>query len=486
MRYDQLSILLFVLIFIFGCSKEQGGHSSLPLGIPKLKIEANSPITIGVVGSGIAGTSFVHQILQSAANNVDITVYEKEGRLAGRVKKDSLGGGLIEQGATLIHSSNHYLQEILDAYNLSKSIPHGGEGEAETLAIWDGQDFRLNTSRNSFRSSMQMLWAYGMSISNLSDLIKSIIPKWSQVYTKLGEGSSYNSPKDLFVDLGLYELTQQTSYQYFKDQGIDDQLVYEFVDCISRVNYHQDGNINAFTDAVSLAGAGLDGGTLFSVGGGNDKMIHAVLKGKSNINLLMNEEVTSITTLNILGDVAYEVRTPNRIDTLDIVVIACPLDLTNINIPGYSIKTDRAYQTVHAHFIAGSIDYTYFNDVSNNPQTIFTIEGNDIPFVSIAKTSFAPDWDAPIYKVFSRNKLDDAFFSKVFRDVQGSAHQEWKAYTVLSPMKEWPPFKINEGLYYINAMESAVSAMETQAVAARNVANLCIEHIERTFGHKNQ
>lgn len=84
----------------------------------------------------------------------------------------------------------------------------------------------------------------------------------------------------------------------------------------------------------------------------------------------------------------------------------------------------------------------------------------------------------PIYKVFSRAPLDDSFFDQTFKNRKGRVHQEWKAYTVLSPMADWPPFKIDEGLYYINAMESAVSAMETEAVAARNIANLTMEYMK--------
>ena len=45
-------------------------------------------------------------------------------------------------------------------------------------------------------------------------------------------------------------------------------------------------------------------------------------------------------------------------------------------------------------------------------------------------------------------------------------------------MPEWPPFEIAEDLYYINTMESAVSAMETQAVAARNIANRTIDYMK--------
>ena len=67
----------------------------------------------------------------------------------------------------------------------------------------------------------------------------------------------------------------------------------------------------------------------------------------------------------------------------------------------------------------------------------------------------------------------------MFKNRKGISHQEWKAYTVLSPMAEWPPFEIAEGLHYINAMESAVSAMETQAVAARNIANRTLAYMRK-------
>ncbi|MDG2448640.1 MAG: hypothetical protein P8M34_03350 [Saprospiraceae bacterium] len=343
--------------------------------------------------------------------------------------------------------------------------------------MWDGKKFRLNTRRNKTFSSLQMLWAYGNSIAELQKVVKKALPKWNSVYDLLQGGYGFDSPSQLFKTIGLYDMTQKTSYNYFKEQGIGEKIVYEFVDCISRVNYHQDGNINAFTDIVSLAGAGLDGGELFSVEGGNDLMIKNALSSQ-NINLQLESEVTSIQKLSEPNKTGHIIKTNiGTSDTFEIVVIACPLDLTNIHLPQYSVKRDRAYQTVHANFIAGHINYKYFNDVGNQPQTIFTIEDDSIPFVSIAKTGYAPDWDLPIYKVFSRNPLSEEFVQSVFRNINGQVHQEWEAYTVLSPMKQWPSFRLGNGLYYINAMESAVSAMETEAVAARNVMNLSIAQL---------
>lgn len=447
--------------------------------MPKVEFEDQDDIKIAVIGAGIAGASYVHFINQATDKKCHITVYEQNNRLGGRVKKDTLGKGMVEQGATLIHSSNLYLKDIMSSYNLNRTIPHDGEGEAETLAIWDGNDFVLNTSANKTLYGLQMLWAYGRSLTGVAKEVKKIIPKWNSVYTHLQDGVAFKSPKHMFEEIGLYEMTQESSYDYFKKAGINDKIVYEFIDCISRVNYHQDGNINAFTDLVSLAGAGMDGGSLFSVEGGNDLMIRSALDVE-NVELKLNQKVAGISTISTnFRDKHIISSSSTSMDTFDIVIVACPLDLAEISIPQYKIKMDREYQDVHAHFIAGEIDYSYFGNVSNNPQTIFTVEKEDVPFVSIARTGHAKEWDLPIYKVFSRTKLNDNFFNQTFKNVKGQLHQEWKAYTVLSPMKEWPDFEISKGLYYINAMESAVSTMETEAVSARNTANLTIEYLTR-------
>ena len=479
----RLFLLLLASILLIHCgSDEEEKIQDRSVTIPTSNLGRNDKVKIAVVGAGIAGASYVHFITQSLGEQAQVTVFEQSDRLGGRVKKDTLGGGMIEQGATLIHSSNHYLKHIMKTHHLDQAVPHGGEGEAETLAIWDGQDFRLNTSRNKTISGLQMLWNYGTSLSDLQKEVKKVIPKWEEVYYLLGDGYGFESPQKLFQTLGIYDLTQTTSYDYFKKAGIDDDLMYEFIDCISRVNYLQDGNINAFTDMVSLAGAGMDGGELFSVEGGNDLMIKKVLVGKQ-IDLRLSTKVNKIQTITS-DNLRQHIITFNESeqDTFEIVVIACPLDLTDIEMPLYRTNRDREYQTVHAHFIAGEINYAYFNGVSNRPQTIFTIESRDIPFNSIAKTGYATEWGVPIYKVFSRNKLDQDFFNQTFNNIKGQTYKEWKAYTVLSPSKKWPSFQLGKGVFYINAMESAVSAMETQAVAARNVMNLTMVYLSTNRG----
>jgi prenylcysteine oxidase/farnesylcysteine lyase len=48
-------------------------------------------------------------------------------------------------------------------------------------------------------------------------------------------------------------------------------------------------------------------------------------------------------------------------------------------------------------------------------------------------------------------------------------------------MPTWPYFRLAPGLYYVNAIESVVSTMETEAIAARNVVNLLMRDISDTL-----
>ena len=67
---------------------------------------------------------------------------------------------------------------------------------------------------------------------------------------------------------------------------------------------------------------------------------------------------------------------------------------------------------------------------------------------------------------------DDRLLQSLFSQVTSVRRHAWSAYPVLKPPGRWPPFRVRRGLYYVNAMESAVSTLETTVVASRNVVRL--------------
>ncbi|MBE3555216.1 MAG: hypothetical protein IMW85_09595, partial [Thermicanus sp.] len=165
-------------------------------------------------------------------------------------------------------------------------------------------------------------------------------------------------------------------------------------------------------------------------------------------------------------------------ELFDAVVIAAPLEEADLQWEGLSFSAEkwmkRKYQVNHVTLVAGHLHPAYFGLRSNEeiPQLIMTRHKKEIPFAAMGLMGHTEDGKEGIYKIFSTEKLDEPFLSRLFTDSSDTLEIPWKAYPVLVPMKEWPPFRLGEGLYYVNGMESAVSTMETEAIAAKNVVNL--------------
>ncbi len=57
-------------------------------------------------------------------------------------------------------------------------------------------------------------------------------------------------------------------------------------------------------------------------------------------------------------------------------------------------------------------------------------------------------------KIFSKQRLEDEWLREMFSGKLGWVlRKEWDAYPVLPPTVEFPPIKLADGLYYVNAFE---------------------------------
>jgi prenylcysteine oxidase/farnesylcysteine lyase len=105
------------------------------------------------------------------------------------------------------------------------------------------------------------------------------------------------------------------------------------------------------------------------------------------------------------------------------------------------------------------------------PDALLTVEDDAVPFSSLGLVAESAG-GASIYKLFTRDPVPESLLDELFESRELVEQIRWEAYPVLRPTSELPPFRVADGLFWVNAMEYAVSTMETQAVAARNVANL--------------
>lgn len=95
-----------------------------------------------------------------------------------------------------------------------------------------------------------------------------------------------------------------------------------------------------------------------------------------------------------------------------------------------------------------------------------------------------------IVKLFSPERLSDDQLNDIFGqdNVGWTFRKEWDAYPYLIPRTTFPKIKADDNLYFLNAMETFISTMETATLSSRNAVALYLEQeygSEFVHGGKN-
>lgn len=148
-----------------------------------------------------------------------------------------------------------------------------------------------------------------------------------------------------------------------------------------------------------------------------------------------------------------------------------------------------------------------FNPACSGPGNVCArkvAEKPDFNSISYHKTIERNGREEHVYKVFSMDRKSDKWFEDVFGEgtlgwiyrkevriystfrASGNVKVlikftlQWDSYPVLPPVKSFPPIKADDGLWYVNSMESWISTMETETISSRNV----VDHLlQEAFGH---
>lgn len=337
--------------------------------------------------------------------------------------------------------------------------------------------------------------------------VKAELKKFKTIYTLQENGKSFASAPDMLKAMGqgggMYPLTQVTAREHFiNGLGLSERLVEEFIMSAMTVNYGQSVNtIDAYTAYVSLAG--VDDGSLWSVVGGNWKIPAKILEASGAT--LHEDEVTAITRISESnGKVQYKLTTEAGGDVpgnFDVVVVANPLNTSkmkfkNFALDPYTPASTTPYHRTVAEFIQGQINTEFFGLSGNDrnfPTTILTagMEGAPFPFCSVAvevpseitqdqvREYTKPITEEPIrvWKVFVPEPMTEEQKEAMFSEIKAKATFDWLAYPEYKPPEEFPPFILDDGVFYINAIEKAASAMEMSAIGAKNAALLAREYL---------
>ncbi|KAK2578021.1 hypothetical protein KPH14_008440 [Odynerus spinipes] len=466
----------FVILFVSFILKHVSGS------------EVQTP-KIAIIGGGIGGASASHFLSKLFNNNLKIDLYEAN-KIGGRLATIKIDDNEYEAGGSIIHSKNKYMQEFAKLLG----IEHRPTSE-QTFGIWDGTEIIFEESGSQIFTLAKLIYKYGIQPFRLHRYIDSILTDFTKIYDLQDKGQFFTNVTSMLAAMNkeFPELLHVPFKDHLLHLGYGEKLIDELVSAPLLVDYGQTTNIQSFVGCVTLSAAS---GNLWAVKGGNKKVPEHLIYRNGNVNV-MPSYVKKIRYTTTNGFPMYEVHYLNEdsIDTIkdhyDIVILATPLtkdqemQIAFEGIPMDSLKFVGEYHTTVATFVKGDLNPHYFG-LEEELDTILSCNSTT-RINSVGKLETVEGLSnnkLKMWKVFSNATLPSDVIHSIFVNVNEVKEIVWKAYPEYSTNVRLDKFKLYDGLYHINAIEWAASAMEMSAIGGRNVAILAHNEFLKKFVDK--
>jgi prenylcysteine oxidase/farnesylcysteine lyase len=373
------------------------------------------------------------------------------------------------------------------------------------VGIFNGKSL-IRISGNSIIQALQLLWRYGLDLFRMNSFVNRLLKQFATIYGLQKSGKAYANVEDMLTAMGgeqMRDLMKTSAGDYIRNERKwNKRLVDEVITGALRVNYGQSTSVNAFTALTALAG--MQEGSLWSVVGGNYKMAECALKDSecSSVDL---EDVVSVTKIEEGGTVKYTILTADGKTNAgyDVVIVANPLNVSSVKYNNfsnevYTAATATPYHRTVASIYKGTINQQFFGQATDSakfPQAILTTDMQSPPFNFNSVAVLVPSevteeekekcraslGDIPerVWKVFSPRPLTRDQCLSLFPETNpdDSVCCDWLAYPQYIAPYRAASFILDEGVFYINAIEMAASAMEMSAIGAKNAALLARDYL---------
>ncbi|KAF8634484.1 hypothetical protein AX15_000922 [Amanita polypyramis BW_CC] len=437
---------------------------------------------IAIIGAGAGGTSaafWLSKAKERLGLDIEVDIYEQSSYVGGRSTVVYPYGNTslppLELGASIFVKANKNLWRATEEFNLTRC---GFQGESDEVGIWDGENIVISFG-NSWLDTLRLIWRYGLSPQRLQSIVDDLLKKFYTLYD--AEPPRWDNIQTLSDSFGWTPLVRNTTADYLAARGISDIFAQEIVEGSTRVNYAQNiDKLHALEGVVSMATSGAR-----SVQGGNYQIFENFVN-KSGSELFLNTTVTSIEAKSDPSP-RWTVHSSHGSVDYQAVVLAAPFYSSGITLPR-SISSQIPQQPyVHLHVTMLTTtspmpDPAYFSlpPASKTPQMVLTT------YEGVRKGGKGPEFNSLSYhglvregewavKIFSGHPISDEWLENVFHGQVGWVHRkEWDSYPVLPPTSTFPPIRLEQGLFYVNAFEPFISTMETETIASRNVIDLLL------------
>ena len=411
---------------------------------------------IAIIGGGIGGCSAAY-FANKQIPNVKITIYDAKDRIGGRILTNKTNGFNLELGAAFFNQAN---KTILGLAKNSKLKLNRIE-ENKNFAIWNGSEFIFRSNKKAAINDLKLLTRYKLSVVRTLFLIREAKEKIAKLYQ--GEHKNPTDITELFNSEGLNKWVRKTFDELLVEKGISRTFIDEAITPITRIIYSQNTDLGGFAGISSLIGT--YGEPHYNLTEGNCAL-PVYLAEASNAAIKLKQKVTSIEKTH---EGFYRVSTETEATLFSGVIIAAPLEFADIELDGIIKPKNepQEYQKVYTKAMKGTFNPKHFgvNDSTEPPAVILTTkDAHQITHYRIQKTEKAQS----LITISSTEPLTETDFSGVFKTGPSPVlqHHWTAAYPKFKTITKLPPSRIDERLIYLNAIEAAVSSMETASLSA--------------------
>ena len=384
------------------------------------------------------------------------------------------------------------------------------------VAFFDGKKFFLRLGTNSIINKLKLIWRYGFGLISLVWAARKIIKRFCSIYALQENGQSFTSIPNMMKAIGGEEflaLTQITARDYFIRNHIvkpPAHLVDEIVYCATNAISDNDKDMCALPTMFCLACVQREE-RCDLVGGTRQLAEKALQASGATFHLASAETVTRVMKRDKLT-YRLQYRDLTQRDggvesaNFDVVIIAHPLNASKIEFlefPDtiYTPVNKSPYHRTVATFVKGELNpkmfglQTYGNDfpvdilVSNSracPVSItslhmFAVSAHAADSPKNNEKYYQPVCKQPmrIWRVQSHEHLTREDKEKLFCSIEEEKVVDfvaaWPEYHIIP--EQLPSFVLDDGMFYINAIEMATSIMEFSAIGAKNVSLLAKEYL---------
>lgn len=493
-------------------------EKQVPLAQPG---ETTTP-RVAIVGAGIAGASTAFRLneLTKLSSSIDVTIYESEPSVGGRVKSISPENSpqVVEAGATHFSTQDWCVMAAMESAGLKERWPDP-LALPQSTGLWDGKELRTapkcNGESPSLWAQARSVWRYGISPWRFRRLVQSALERWKSF---AGLVPTFDSTVKELEQAGLSELALDSAENYLKNLSITPQFLTEVVQPCTRAQFSQ--NLASIRALSSMVAAGASKAT--SIKGGNACLIERMIES-SGADLHLDSRVVRVVRghnrryrLSIARHGIEYTPDPQHAE-FDAVVLAAPHQSSKIDLSGLGLGSTALvppYVETHVtHFVTpAKISPNFFHHGLNVsiPDHLFTTTSpsHDPDLLNIKRSTIrirrgcfsrneCDQFDTMnLYRVLSRRRLEDSDLVRMLGrqledglglsnyDISWVHRQDWpqafpryeKQHALLEEIE------IGPNLFYLNGAEEVISSMEMSCRMGDNAATkLYLEDWGQTF-----